>query len=125
MIKISELIDKEFQPNEKSKMKNFLRSRASRDQENVYKEPGIYEDTIDTSNHPEDHNMSNSFNKGFPWSFEDPSGIYESEELNKIHQSLIGREFQTLQDLSKMTSRLRQRGFAQSDIDEFLRTYIV
>ena len=124
MIKLSELIDKEFQPSEKSKMKNFLK-RGSRDQENVYKEPEIYEDMIDTSNHPEDHNMSNSQNKGYPWTFDDPSGIYESEELNKIHQSLIGREFQTLQDLAKIASRLRQRGFAQSDIDEFLRTYII
>lgn len=124
MIKLSELIDKEYQPGEESKMKNFLK-RGSRDQENVYKEPEIYEDMIDTSNHPEDHNMSNAFNKGFPWSFEDPSGIFESEELNKIHQSLIGREFQTLQDLAKITSRLRQRGFAQSDIEEFLRTYII
>jgi predicted XRE-type DNA-binding protein len=124
MIKLSELIDKEFQPSEKAKMKNFL-NRGSRDQENVYKEPDIYEDMIDTSNHPEDHNMSNGFNKGYPWDFEDPSGIYESEELNKIHQALIGREFQTLQDLAKITSRLRQRGFAQSDIEEFLRTYLI
>ena len=105
MIKLSELVDKEFQPSEISRMKNFLK-RGSKD-------------------HPEDHNMSNSQNKGFPWSFDDPSGIYESGELNKIHQSLIGREFQTLQDLAKITSRLRQRGFVQSDIDEFLRTYII
>jgi len=125
MIKLSEFISKEFQPSEKARMKDFLNSRASRDQENVYKEPSIYEAPLDTSNHPEDHNNSNAFNKGYPWSFEDPSGIYESEELDKIHQSLIGREFQTLQDLSKLTSRLRQRGFTQSDIDEFLRTYII
>ena len=124
MIKLSDVFGKELQPSELPKMKNFLK-RGSRDQENVYKEPEIYEDMIDTSNHPEDHNNSNAFNKGYPWSFEDPSGIYESEELNKIHQSLIGREFQTLQDLAKITSRLRQRGFAQSDIDEFLRTYII
>ena len=121
MIKLSELVDKEFQPSEISRMKNFLK-RGSKDQMNVHKKD---EGMIDTSNHPEDHNMSNSQNKGFPWSFDDPSGIYESGELNKIHQSLIGREFQTLQDLAKITSRLRQRGFVQSDIDEFLRTYII
>ena len=121
MIKLSELIDKEYQPGEESKMKNFLK-RGSRDQMDVHKKE---EGMIDTSNHPEDHNMSNAFNKGFPWSFEDPIGIFESEELNKIHQSLIGREFQTLQDLSKIASRLRQRGFTQSDIEEFLRTYII
>lgn len=124
MIKLSELIDKEFQPSEKPKMKNYLK-RASRDQENVYKEPGIYEEPLEPNGRPENRNANASFNTGFPWSFDDPSGIYESDELNKIHQSLIGREFQTLQDLAKITSRLRQRGFTQSDIEEFLRTYII
>lgn len=124
MIKLSELIDKEFQPSEKPKMKNYLK-RASRDQENVYKEPGIYEGPLEPNGRPENRNANASFNTGFPWSFDDPSGIYESDELNKIHQSLIGREFQTLQDLAKITSRLRQRGFTQSDIEEFLRTYII
>ena len=124
MIKLSELVDKEFQPSEKPKMKNFLK-RGSRDQENVYKEPGIYEAPLEPNGRPENRNANVGFNKGFPWDFEDPSGIYESEELNKIHQSLIGREFQTLQDLAKITSRLRQRGFVQSDIEEFLRTYII
>jgi hypothetical protein len=80
---------------------------------------------LEPNGRPEDRNANVGFNPGFPWSFDDPSGIYESDELNKIHQSLIGREFQTLQDLSKITSRLRQRGFTQSDIDEFLRTYIL
>jgi hypothetical protein len=58
--------------------------------------------------------------------FDDPSGIFEDNgQLNKIHQALIGREFQTLHDLGKMCSRLRQAGYAQSDIEEFLRTYIL
>ncbi len=122
MIKLSELINTEDQ---KSKMKDFLRSRASRDQENVYKEPDVYEGPLEPNGRPENRNANVGFNKGFPWDFDDPSGIFESEELNKIHQSLIGREFQTLQDLAKITSRLRQRGFAQSDIEEFLRTYII
>jgi len=52
--------------------------------------------------------------------------MFESErEIGRIRQSLIGREFQTLEDVKKMCSRLRQSGFAQSDIDEFLRTYIL
>ena len=46
-------------------------------------------------------------------------------QLEKMQQALIGREFQTLEDLSKMCSRLRQSGYAQSDIEEFLRTYIL
>ena len=56
--------------------------------------------------------------------FDDPSGMFEDEgQLGKLHQALIGREFQTLEDLSKMCSRLRQSGYVQSDIEEFLRTY--
>ena len=82
-------------------------------------------DPLQPNGRPENRNANVGFNQGFPWSFDDPSGIYESEELSKIHQSLIGREFQTLQDVKKMCSRLRQAGFAQSDIDEFLRTYIL
>ena len=85
----------------------------------------IKEEPLEPNGRPENRNANVGFNQGFPWSFDDPSGIFESDELNRIHQSLIGREFQTLQDLSKITSRLRQRGFAQSDIEEFLRTYII
>jgi hypothetical protein len=58
--------------------------------------------------------------------FDDPSGMFENEgEVGRIYQSLIGREFQTLEDVKKMCSRLRQSGFAQSDIDQFLRSYIL
>jgi hypothetical protein len=56
--------------------------------------------------------------------FNDPSGMFENgDQVGKIHQALIGREFQTLEDIKKMCSRLRQSGFAQSDIDQFLRSY--
>ena len=56
--------------------------------------------------------------------FDDPSGMFEDGgQAGKIHQSLIGREFQTLEDIKKMCSRLRQSGYAQSDIDQFLRSY--
>ena len=58
--------------------------------------------------------------------FDDPSGMFEDQgQLEKMHQALIGREFQTLEDLAKICSRLRQSGYAQSDIEEFLRTYIL
>ena len=56
--------------------------------------------------------------------FNDPSGMFEETE-NKIQQALIGREFQTLDDLAKMVSRLRQTGIAQSDIEEFILKYII
>ena len=56
--------------------------------------------------------------------FDDPSGMFEDGgQIEKIQQALIGREFQTLEDIKKMCSRLRQSGFAQSDIDQFLRSY--
>ena len=56
--------------------------------------------------------------------FDDPSGMFEDGgQIEKIQQSLIGREFQTLEDIKKMCSRLRQSGYAQSDIDQFLRSY--
>lgn len=128
-MKLSEFIEKEFQPSEKSKMKNFLRSRASRDQENVHKEPGTYEGKgpLDTSKHPENKNTSQRYNNGYPWALGslETGGIFENEELDRIHQNLIGREFQTLQDLGKMVSRLQQAGFAHSDIVEFIKNYIV
>ena len=56
--------------------------------------------------------------------FDDPSGMFEDGgQIEKIQQALIGREFQTLEDIKKMCSRLRQSGYAQSDIDQFLRSY--
>lgn len=134
MIKFADLLEFEKQPSEEVKMKNFL-YRGSRDQINLYpnpynvvgSKPGTIEGKgpLDTSNHPENKNTSQRYNNGYPWSFDDSSGIFESEELNRIHQALIGREFQTLEDIKKMASRLRQSGFAQSDIESFIRTYLL
>jgi len=71
-------------------------------------------------NHPE--NTQYQVGKAF----DDPSGMFEGGgQLEKIQQSLIGREFETLEDLKKLCSRLRQRGYIQSDIEEFLRTYLL
>ena len=107
MIKLASLLEIDVQPGEKSKLKNFL-YRGSRDQVNIH------------TDHPE--NKEYQVGK----TFDDPSGIFEDDsQIEKIHQALIGREFQTLDDLGKMCSRLRQAGYAQSDIEEFLRTYIL
>ena len=71
-------------------------------------------------NHPE----STQYQVGK--TFDDPSGMFEDGgEVAKIQQTLIGREFQTLEDIKKMCSRLRQAGYAQSDIEQFLRSYTV
>lgn len=134
MIKLADLLEFEVQPSEKSKMKNFL-YRGSRDQINLHpnrynvvgSKPGTIEGKgpLDTSNHPENKNTSQRFNNGYPWSWEQPDGLFEEEDLDRIHKALIGREFQTLEDVKKMASRLRQSGFAQSDIEEFVKTYLV
>lgn len=136
MMKLADLLELNTQPSEERKMKNFL-NRGSRDQINLHinpynvvgSKPGVIgqeEGMLDTSDHPENKNTSQRYNNGYPWSFEDPSGIFEensSEE--RIHQALIGREFQTLDDIAKMASRLRQTGFAQSEIEEFVKNYII
>lgn len=107
MIKLANLLEIDVQPGEKAKLKNFL-YRGSRDQVNIH------------TDHPE--NKEYQVGK----TFDDPSGIFEDDgQLEKIHQALIGREFQTLDDLAKMCSRLRQSGYVQSDIEEFLRNYIL
>jgi hypothetical protein len=134
-MKLADLLELNTQPSEEVKMKNFL-NRGSRDQINLYpnpynvvgSKPGVIGEKgiLRTSDRPENTNSSQRYNNGYPWSFEDPSGIFEensSEE--RIHQSLIGREFQTLDDLAKMASRLRQTGFAQSEIEEFVKNYII
>jgi hypothetical protein len=132
MIKLSELV-KDLQPSEMSKMKNFL-YRGSRDQINLhpnrYNVVGSKSGTIegkgplDTSDHPENKNSSQIFNNGYPWNVPDAGGIFEDDQ-ERVHQALIGREFETLEDLKKLASRLRQSGFAQSDIEGFIQNYLV
>lgn len=135
MIKLIDLIENDTTPGEKKKMQNFL-NRGTRDQIDLYPNrftvagsqkgvAGEGKGMIDTSNHPEDHNTSQRYNNGYPWSFDDGTGNNLEEDENPIQQALIGREFQTLDDLAKMVSRLRQAGNAQSDIEEFILNYII
>lgn len=109
MIKLSEIV------NDESKMKDFLRGRSSRDQESIFQD--------DKPGRPENTHTSSKYQNGYPWSFDDPSGIFETE-AKKIHQALIGREFQSLEDLRKLASRLRQRGFSQQAIEQFIKSYL-
>lgn len=132
MIKLSDLIKRDVQPSEKSRMKNFL-YRGSRDQINLHpnrfnvvgSKPGTIEGKgpLDTSDRPENTNTSQTYNNGYPWNVPEAGGIFENEQ-EEIFQNLIGREFQTLEDVKKMASRLRQAGFVQSDIEEFIKTYL-
>ena len=127
MIKLIDLIENDTTPGEKKKMQNFL-YRGSRDQVDLYpnrftvagSQKGVAGEGkgMIQVNHPE--NKEYQVGK----TFDDPSGMFEETE-NPIHQALIGREFQTLDDLSKMASRLRQTGIAQSDIEKFIINYII
>jgi len=134
VIKLSDVIKEiEVQPSEKARMKNFV-YRGSRDQIDIHpnrynvvgSKPGTIEGKgpLDTSDRPENTNTSQRYNNGYPWNVPEAGGIFENEQ-EKIHQALIGREFQTLQDVKKMASRLRQAGFAQSDIEFFVKTYLM
>lgn len=127
MIKLSDLIKTQIQPSEKSRMKNFL-YRGSRDQINLHpnrfnvvgSKPGTIEQEgmLDTSDHPENKN------RVVPFQWDQPDGLFEDEQ-EQIFNALIGREFQTLEDVKKMASRLRQAGFTQSDIERFIKTYLI
>jgi len=142
MMKLSDLIDLTQQPGEEVKMKNYLK-RGSRDQMDVFtpseidltinpytvrgSEIGTIEGKgpLDTSDHPENTNTSQRYNNGYPWNVPEAGGIFEDEALlDKLHQALVGRELQVLYDLTMIASRLRQAGFTQSDIVNFVNTYL-
>lgn len=119
MIKLSELIDLQIQPNEPARMQNFL-YRGSKEQ-NAKMQPNRFNvgngGTIEEMGMLQtDHPENKEYQVGKSW--EEPS-LFEDMQDN-----LLGREFQTLEDLAKMTSRLRQAGTAQSDIEEFILNYI-
>ena len=141
MMKLADLIDLQKQPGEGVRMKNYLK-RGSRDQMNVHTPSEIDltinpyvvrgseigtiegEGPLDTSDHPENTNTSQRYNNGYPWNVPEAGGIFEDEAQDKIHQALVGRELQILYDLAMIASRLRQAGFTQSDIVNFVNTYI-
>lgn len=132
MIKISELEPINTQPSEETRMKNYL-YRGSRDQINLhpnkYTVVGSSKGTIEgkgpltPSDRPENRYRSPGYNSGYPWDLQDPN-IFENEEYEELHKALLGREFQTLNDISKMASRMRQAGFEQSKIEEFVLNYL-
>lgn len=142
MMKLADLIDLQAQPGEKIRMKNFLK-RGSRDQMNIHtpsetdltinpytvrgSEIGTIEGKgpLDTSDRPENTNTSQRYNNGYPWNVPEAGGIFEEGNvIEKIHQALAGRELQALYDVAMIASRLRQAGFAQSDIENFILTFI-
>lgn len=123
MIKLADFIK---QPGEESRMKNFL-YRGSRDQINLYPNKynvvGSKPGTIEEEGMLQRISRPENTNKVVPFEWDEPDGLFE-EEQEKIYQSLIGRELQTLQDTKRIVARLKQSGFAQTDIESFLRNYL-
>lgn len=117
MIKLSDLIDLQVQPGEPTRMSNFL-YRGSREQNsemqpnrfNVGAGGTIEEKDVITVKHPE----NTQYQVGKSW--EEPN-LFEDEG---IADTLLGREYQTLEDLAKMASRLRQAGYMQDEINAFV-----
>ena len=56
-----------------------------------------------------------------------PQDIVKSIEETILDHSpnITWNDIKGLEDVKKMCSRLRQSGFAQSDIEQFIRTYII
>lgn len=119
MIKLSDLIDIQLQANEPARLQNFL-YRGSKEQTaemqpnrfNTGDGGTVEEMDMLTTDHPE----NKEYQVGKSW--EEPN-LFED-----MHDALLGREFQTLEDLARMVSRLRQAGNAQSAIEEFILNYI-
>ena len=63
-----------------------------------------------------DHPENKEYQVGKSW--EEPN-LFED-----MHDLLLGREFQTLDDLSKMASRLRQAGTDDESIKQFILSYV-
>ena len=123
MIKLGDLFDLQLslQPGEESRMKNFVYGGTL--QQNTEMQPNrfnvgsggtVEEMDMITVDHPE----NSQYQVGKSW--EEPN-LFEDES---IQDALLGREAQTLADLSKMASRLRQAGYAQSDITNLVIQYM-
>lgn len=120
MIKLADLLElqKSMQPSEESRMKNYVYGATL--QQNTEMQPNRFNmgsgGTIEgkgmiQTDHPENKRYQVGMELGQePNLFEDGS----------MQDDLLGRELQTLEDLSKMASRLRQAGYAQSDINEYV-----
>ena len=113
MIKLSDLIDIQQEVSDPAKLKNYL-YRGSREQ-NSEMQPNRFNvgdgGTIEGKGMIQtDHPENKRYQVGM--------------ELGQMHDALLGREFQTLEDIAKMASRLRQAGNAQSAIEEFVLNYI-
>jgi len=136
MIKLIDLLEIEVQPGERSKMKNFLYrgtktqiAQMSEYSDEFIMEPyddqgsttyskmkGVIESGMLQTDHPENKERT------VGWDWDEPNTL--EEDLEKIKQSLLGREMQTLQDVKKIIARLKARGFALPEIYEYITEYL-
>ena len=133
MIKLIDLVENDTTPGQKKKIQNFL-NRGSVDQNKIWEPQRMQgrKGTIEgkgplTTKHPENTNSSQRYNNGYPWDVAsaDPNIFEDDSDIEKIRQALVGREFQSLNDVAKMASRLRQAGYAQSEIEALVLNYIM
>lgn len=131
MIKLSDLIRAEIQPSEKSRMKNYL-YRGSRDQINLHpnrfnivgSKPGAIEQEnigVPKSPLPSNGRPENRY-RTVPFEWDESDGIFERNQ--GIGKELIGREFQTIQDLKSIVTRLTNEGHTKDEIITFILNYI-
>lgn len=114
-----------MQPSEPAKMKNYL-NRGFREQNTEWKPQSLNMGkggTIEGKGMIQvDHPENSQYQVGKSW---DEPNLFEDDEASKIKDALIGRELQVLGEVGKMASRLRQAGFAQSSIEDFILDYLL
>lgn len=131
MISLLTLLELQMQPSERSKMKNFL-YRGTRDQIDQIMEPyddegsttyskmkGTIEEEPLTTDHPENKERT----VGWSWD-EDNTLEEEGNEYIDIRDALLGRELQTLQDVKKLVTRLKDRGYNKEAILKYVMQYL-
>lgn len=126
MIKIASILA------EKDRLQNYLYS-GTRDQIDLHPNPytvvGSSKGTIEgkgpltPSERPENVYTSNKYNVGYPWNLQDPNIFEEESEIN-VHERLLPRELQVMEQLRKIAIRLRQTNVTDSDINNYIQNYI-
>lgn len=127
MVKLTDLLKElDIQPGERSKMKNFLR-RGSRDQINLYQNPynvvGSVPHTIEGKGMLQRTSPPENTNKVVPFEW-DEDKLSEDGEGSKIESSLLGRDFQVLDEVRKLISRLEASGYTPTEIQSFINSYL-
>lgn len=131
MIRLVDLLELQMQPSEPAKLKNFM-YRGTRDQIDQIMEPyddegsttyskmkGTIEEEPITTDHPENKERI------VGWNWDEPNTLEEEgSEYVDIRGALLGRELQTLQDVKKLVTRLKDRGYSKQAIRSYVMQYL-